>query len=157
MRQGERHQGFGRTRGSLVAAGCALLVLAVGANAALGARSADARTASLCSVSKSVAANIAGSTDTKNIAGSPTKLKAFWGKIQSAEPTILGAASGSMKTHLTHVFAFVNTVIGDLNKVNWNYTALLPQEQTLENKAAQVAPDLKVVKTYYTKTCNLKV
>ncbi len=157
MRQGERHQGFDRTRGSLVATGCALLVLAVGASGALGARSSSARTASLCSVSKAVAASIVHSTDTKNIAGSPTTLKAFWGKIQHAEPTILGAASGPMKTHLTHVFAFVNAVIGDLNKVNWNYTALLPDEKTLESRAEKVAPDLKAAKNYYDNTCKLDV
>ena len=126
MRQVQRHRGFARARRVLVASVVCALLAVWAAGPSPAARSSAVRTASLCGVSKSVAASIVDSTNTKNIAGSPTQLKAFWGKVKTAEPTVLAAATGTRKTQLTHVFNFVNMVVGDLNKVNWNYTGLLP-------------------------------
>lgn len=157
MRQVQCHRDFARTRSVLVASVACALLAVWAAGAATAARSSAARSADLCGASKSVAASIVSSTNTKNIAGSPTQLKAFWGKVKNAEPTVLAAASGKRKTQLTHVFGFVNTVVGDLNKVNWNYTALLPDEKSLVAQANKVAPDLKALKAYYNNVCHLAV
>jgi hypothetical protein len=134
---------------------CALV--AVSTDGATAARASTARASDLCSVSKAVATNIANSTKTSSIEGSPTKLKAFWGKIQSAEPSITGAAPGSLKPRFTRVFAFINNVVGDLNKVNWNFTGLVPYEKTLVAQANKEAPDITALKAYYRTTCHFDV
>ena len=134
---------------------CATLGVCIGGAGA--ARASRVSAANLCSVSKSVATNIVDSTKTSNITGSPAFLKAYWNKVKSAEPVILGAASGGQKTDFQEVFSFINAAVADLSKANWNYTGLLPYEQTLSSDAAKIKAPLAALKTYYTTTCKFKV
>ena len=112
---------------------------------------------SLCSVSKSVARDIVRSSKLAGPTSTPHYLKTVYGKISAAEPKILGAASGTIKTDFTKVFGFVNTVIRYLRQANWNVLGLAAHQKTLEADARKVAPDLRALKRYYTSTCRFKV
>src|SRR5438045_350043 len=108
----------------------AVLALALGA---LGAGSASASpsptsrsaAASLCSVSKAVATDLAHSTSISPTS-TPAGLKRVYGKLESAKPALIGAASGSLKTDMRKVFGFVDLANTDLEKVNWQISQLVP-------------------------------
>jgi hypothetical protein len=131
-------------------------VFAVGANASTASKSASARSSSLCSVSKAVASDIVHSTAVKPTDTS-AYLKTVYGKIHAAESTLVSAASGSIKSDLHKVFGFVNVLITDLKKANWNVAGLAPYEKTLTADAAKIKTPLAALKHYYSTTCKLHV
>ena len=132
---------------------------AAAAGAAPTARSSVVATSSLCSVARGVAADIVHSTSIKTTgAVTPTELKLTYGKIAAAEPALLGAASGAIKVDLRQAFAFINLVIADFKKVNWNTVALVQRYgTTLVPRAQKIQRPVKVLDTYFTKTCKMKL
>jgi hypothetical protein len=140
---------------SLAAALTALAIVA--AVFAPASRAAAAGSTSLCSVAKGVAGSIEHSASfSANQKMTPARLKTFYLTIQKSEPALLGAASGTMKTNLRKVFAFVNVVIADYKQVNWQTAGMLKFLPSLEPKAKAVQKPLNAVGTYFKKTCKFK-
>ena len=161
MRFVQRHRKSGsglRRFAAAVAAVSVVMValLAASATAAPASRSTRAVAGSMCGVSKTVAGDIAHSTSLVGPASTPAYLKTVYGKIQAAEPTILAAASGGLKTDFQDVFGFVNTIIADLKQANWNVVGLAPHEKSLTAAANKVGPQLAAIKRYYDNSCKFK-
>jgi hypothetical protein len=135
-----------------VAALSLLVLLAVGASNA-GAQPSGGN---FCSVSRAVARNIAGVTKVDQ-AATPATLKATWGAIAAAEPALKASATGSIKANLLPVLAFVNVVVADLKKVDWQVTGLAPYGATLLAGAQRIKPNVAVLDRYYRTTCHLHV
>src|SRR5579862_3482088 len=160
--QRHRKSGSGLRRfAAAVAAALAVSVvmvalLAASATAAPASRSTRAVAGSMCGVSKTVAGDIAHSTSLVGPASTPSYLKTVYGKIQAAEPTILAAASGKLKTDFRDVFRFINIVIGDLKQANWSVLGLAPHEKALLAAEKKVEPQLTALKRYYNTTCKFK-
>ncbi len=134
----------------------ALVFLAGRAEAAQSVTSGRMAAADLCSAARSVASNLSQSTSlTQQVAASPASLKAIYLKLQAAEPSLLASSSGSLKTDLTQVFGFLNTLVADLKKANWKATALAPQFVTLEAQAVKVKKPLNALESYFKNTCKI--
>ena len=150
----------GGARGSarvLTTVGLAFVALAC-AGAATASPRSTASTRSLCSTAKSVAHDIINAASlSANAAASPARLKAIYTTIVNAEPALVGSASGSIKSDLRKVLAFVNVVDADLKKANWHASALAPQLPTLLPQAQKVAPQFQRLKVYFNTTCHLGV
>jgi hypothetical protein len=131
-----------------------LLALCVGSASAAPRSSASAT--SLCSVAKGVAKDIVNST-TFSKTVTPANLKTTYLKIKAAEPALLGASSGALKTDLRQVFGFVNVVIADFQKVNWQPSGIVQYLPSLAPKAQKVDRPLKTLKVYFATTCKLDV
>jgi hypothetical protein len=138
--------------------GFAVVALAVCVGSSSAAPRSGASATSLCSVAKSVARDIVNSTSISSKAGvSAANLKTTYLKIKAAEPSLLGASSGALKTDLRQVFSFVNVVIVDFQKVNWQPSGILPYLPSLLPRAQKVEKPLQVVKGYFENTCKLHV
>lgn len=145
-----------RTAAASLAAALVSLALAAAALAP-PSHAADTRSASLCSVAKGVAAQIVEATGlSPNTTMTPAKLKTLYLTVQRNEPALLGAAHGPMKTSLHNVFGFVNLVIADFQKTNWQLAGMVKYFPSLEAKGAAIQGSLQKVKTYFQKTCKFK-
>jgi hypothetical protein len=147
---------------SRVAPIAATLVLAAAALASAGPTGAstnsNATGTSLCTAAKGVAHQLVQSTDIQaNEALTPAQLKAVYTTIVNAEPSLLAAASGRIKTHLRLALNFVNLVDADFKKANWKVAVLAPQLPTLVPAAKKAQPHLLALKTYFNSTCHLGV
>ena len=137
-----------------------LLVLSLGLAALLGATASSAgasRTTTLdfCGTARSVAHDIVASTNVANARA--TNLKTTYLKIAAAEPALLSSAPGTVKVHLRPVFGFVNFVISDMKKVNWNIARLGPYTPALLARARSVQGHIPPLQVYFNKTCKLDV
>lgn len=140
----------------------ATLVLAAAAALALagptGATRSNASATSLCTAAKGVAHQIVQSANiTANEALTPAQLRAVYTTVVNAEPALLAAASGPIKTHLQLALNFVNLVDADFKKANWKAAALAPQLPTLLPAAKKAQPHLLALRTYFDSTCHLGV
>jgi hypothetical protein len=139
---------------STAVAAAVLLALCVG-SASAAPRSSTAST-SLCSVAKGVAQDIVNSTTISKTV-TAANLKATYLNIKSAEPSLLGASSGKLKVDLRQVFGFVNVLIVDFQKVDWQPSGIVQYLPALEPRAQKVAGPLHTLKVYFEGTCKLKV
>ena len=144
-------------RRCLVAVSVGVVLVAVLAVGASASNSTRASTNSLCSVSKAVALDIVHSAKLAGPTSSPSSLRTVYTKIENAEPKIVAAASGKLKTDFKVVFRFINTVIADLKQAHWSILGLAPHQTTLLAASRKVAPQLKALKRYYSSSCKFKV
>ena len=125
----------------------ALLVL--GSATAAGAAPAGARSsgANFCAVSKGVAQYLVNLESQLRSASSPTRTKAVWSAIMSAEPSIKSSAPGSLKGDVNRVYVAATAINADLKKANWNVASLLvrivaerpdDQSETVPEQARQL-------------------
>jgi hypothetical protein len=136
------------------------LSLALAAMLATSAASAGASpttTRGFCGVARGVARDIVSSTRVANGRIAPANIKKTYLKIAAAEPALLAAAPGTVKVHLRPVFGFVNLVITDFEKVNWNPAGLSPYTPALLARARRVEPHIRPLKVYFHATCRLDV
>jgi hypothetical protein len=135
-----------------------VLAAAVLAGSAGAAPRSDATSTSLCVAAKGVARQIVESANiTANESLTPAQLQAIYTTIVRAEPSLLAAASGPIKTHLRLALNFVNLVDADFKKANWKVAALMPQLPTLLPAAKKAQPHLLALRTYFDSTCHLGV
>jgi hypothetical protein len=149
---------FFHCRNTLSVVGFAFALLALGAGSATAAPSSASSTGatkSLCTVAHGVARDIINSTSISNGKMAPANVKATYEKVAAAEPALLASASGPIKTDLQSVFGFVNLVIVDFKKVNWNAGAIAPYAPTLLTRAAKIQRPLGDLKVYFHKTCKI--
>jgi hypothetical protein len=140
-----------------IAATVVLAAAALAGSASAATRS-NATSTSLCSAAKGVAHQIVESANvTANEGLTPAQLKAVYTTIVKAEPSLLAAASGPIKSHLQLALNFVNLVDADFKKANWKAAALAPQLPTLLPAAKKAQPHLLALKTYFDSTCHLGV
>jgi hypothetical protein len=141
----------------LAALTSALLVVLGSAAATAGAAPSKHETAlGFCGVARGVARDIMKST-TFSKGATPANLRITYTKIAAAEPSLLATAPGSMKAHLRPVFGFVNLVITDFKKVNWNPAGMGPYYAGLSTRARGVEGHLNALKVYFNTTCKLDV
>lgn len=135
-----------------------VLALSVGsATAAPTSFSSRVAASSLCTVARGVAKDIVNSTSVSNGKANPANIKATYEKIAAAEPALLGASSGALRSDLHQVFGFVNLVIADFKKVDWSPAGMAQYVPTLLPRAAQVQKPLHTLELYFHKTCKLDV
>lgn len=143
-----------RTVPVLLAAACAAALAA----AVVPARAAAAPSGSrLCSVAHGVAADIVRSTSFAGTRVTPTKLRIVYTKVQASEPALRAAASGRIKTDLKPVLAWINVLVVDLKKANWQTSKMLPYYASLAAGATRIEPQIDALRTYFRSTCKLDV
>jgi hypothetical protein len=142
----------------LSAALAMLAALTVGASVASGAQSPTSRSTStsLCSVSRTLATQLAHTTSL-NQASTPSGLKKAYTGLERAKPSLIGAAHGTLKTDMRRVFSFVDLVTTDLKKVNWQISQLTPYFPALLAKVQAVKPSFTRLNTYYRTKCHFKM
>jgi hypothetical protein len=143
-----------RMAGALVVT--ALLVL--GSATAAGATPTGARSseASFCAVSKGVAQYLVKLQSQLSSASSPTRTKAVWGAIMSAEPSIKSSAPGSLKGDVNRVYVAATVINADLKKANWNVAGLAPYVSSLNAQMTKAKPSLNRLDNYWRGTCKFK-
>jgi hypothetical protein len=129
----------------------ALALCVAGAAQAKTARSAD-----FCSVSKGVANNLVNLQKQLQSAPAPTKLKAEFGTILAAGPSLKSSAPGSLKAPVGNLLTLANEIAGYLKTANWSIAALLPHEATLSVQFTKAKPWIASLDKYYTGTCHFK-
>jgi hypothetical protein len=134
----------------------ALLVL--GSATAAGASPTGARSseANFCAVSKGVAQYLVNLQSQLGSASSPTRTKAVWGAIMSAEPSIKSSAPGSLKGDVNRVYVAATAINADLKKANWNVAGLLPYVSSLNAQMTKAKPSLNRLDNYWRGTCKFK-
>jgi hypothetical protein len=138
----------------------ALVVMAgfsASAGAAQSSRSTPERADSFCGVARGVARDILNSTTVSNGRVSPANLKATYLRIAAAEPALLSSAPKRIKADLRPVFGFVNLLIADYKKANWNVSGLAPYASTLVARGRAIQAPLQALKVYFKKICKLNV
>jgi hypothetical protein len=139
------------------------VLLAVVCAAALAAAVVPARAAAapsgsrLCSVAHGVAADIVRSTSFAGTRVTPAKLRIVYTKVQASEPALRAAASGRIKTDLKPVLAWINVLVADLKKANWQTSKMLPYYASLAAGATRIEPQIDALRTYFRSTCKLDV
>jgi hypothetical protein len=144
---------------AVAALGFALVLLAFCAGGAAAAPSSTSSVAAggrLCTTARGVATDILKSTSVGNGQVVTANIKTTYLKIVRAEPSLLAASTGPIKSDLRQVFGFVNLAVADLKKVNWKTSALRPYAPTLLARAAAVQRPLHALKIYFTRTCKFK-
>jgi hypothetical protein len=131
-------------------------IAALASVAAASGTSAVTRAGDFCSVSRNVAKNLVAASKISQSA-TPERLKSTWGAIKEAEPALKASATGSVKANLVPVLAFVDVVVADLKKVNWQVAGLAPYATTLIARANRVQPNLNALERYYRTTCHFHV
>jgi hypothetical protein len=117
--------------------------------------------AHFCGVAEGVRSTINPATDitpaavTTSLATLESRLKTAFSKIESEEPSIIGAAPASIQTDIKNVFAVDNVLFSDLQKAHWNFMALAADEKTLEADEAKIAAPLAAIKSYFTNECHV--
>jgi hypothetical protein len=129
----------------------------IAAGTATAAPASSAHAASLCSVAKGVAADIAAATSfSPGSSVTPAKLKIVYTKVAAAEPSMLGAASGKQKADLQAVFSLINTIKADFEKANWQPGAIVRFVPALVPRVQRLKPQITRVRTYFRATCKIK-
>ena len=145
----------------LLSLAVALAVAAADATSASASSTAPAsnRTAaSFCGIARGVAHDIVNSTSLSRAAAlTPADLKTAYGKVAAAEPALLASSPKSLKVSLRQVFGFVNLLIADYKKANWNVRGLVADMSRLVPRANAVQRPMHAVKVYLNGTCKLNV
>jgi hypothetical protein len=118
-----------------------------------GARSSGA---SFCAVSKGVAQYLVNLESQLSSASSPTRTKAVWGAIISAEPSLKSSAPGSLKGDVNRVYVAATAINADLKKANWSVAGLLPYVSSLSAQMTKAKPSLNRLDNYWRGTCKFK-
>src|SRR5579872_6256336 len=131
----------------------ALAVAGVTASGAGAAQSSRAAVASFCGLANGVSSSLNPSTQfvpsaSTSLASLETRLKTAFQKVQSEEPMIISAAPSSIQRDIRQVFAVDNVLIGDLNKVHWNFLALAGEAKTLQAEFAKIKQPVKALQAY---------
>ena len=135
-----------------------VLAAAVLAGSAGAATRTNGSSPRLCVAAKGVARQIVESANiTANESLTPAQLQAIYTTIVHAEPSLLAASSGPIKTHLRLALNFVNLLDADFKKANWKIAALMPQLPSLLPAAKKAQPHLLALRTYFDSTCHLGV
>jgi hypothetical protein len=134
-----------------------MLVALTSATAAGAATSSPEASVSFCSIARGVAHDILASTSVSNGRVLPANVKTVYLKVAAAEPGLLSSAPGSIKPHLRPVFGFINLVIADFKKVNWNPAGLASYAPTLIARAKAVHVHIHPLKVYFNTVCKLAV
>jgi hypothetical protein len=148
---------------ALLSLGLVLALAVSAADAAAAAAPSSAPTvngsaAGFCGVARGVAHDILNSTSLSGgSAATPANLKTTYTKIAAAEPALMSSAPTKLKSDLRRVFGFVNVLIADYKKVNWNARALLPDLPTLVPRARAVEGPMHTLKVYLNTRCKLNV
>jgi hypothetical protein len=142
---------------SLVFALVVLTAHSTSAGASPSSHSSSERAGSFCGVARGVARDILNSTSVSNGRVVPANIKATYLRIAAAEPALLASAPKPIKADLKPVFGFVNLLITDYKKVNWNPSGLAPYASTLLARARAIQPQLHALKVYFNTTCKLKL
>jgi hypothetical protein len=130
---------------------------ATSASASSSTRAGSETAASFCGVARGVARDIVNSTSLSHAAAlTPADLKTAYGKVAAAEPALLSSSPKTLKSNLRQVFGFVNLLIADYKKTNWNVRGLLA-DPTLVPRAKAVQRPMHAVKIYLNGTCKLNV
>jgi|SRR5580704_4570956 hypothetical protein len=157
---GSRRQAGRRAR---LSSGAALVVaLAVAGATASGAgaaQSAGAAVASFCGLANGVSSTLNPSTQfvpsaSTSLASLESKMKTAFEKVHSEEPMIIAAAPSSIQGDMRAVFAVDNVLIGDLNKVNWNFIALAGESKQLQAEFAKIQKPVKAIEAYFASSCH---
>jgi hypothetical protein len=127
------------------------------AGASSSSRSSREAAGSFCAVARGVARDIVSSTAIVNGHLVPAKIKVIYEKIAGSEPALLASAPGPIKSDLRPVFGFVNLLIVDFKKVNWNPAGLAPYASTLTARAKTIQKPLNALKAYFKTTCKLNL
>jgi hypothetical protein len=134
----------------------ALLVLGLASAAGAAPSGARSSEASFCVVSKGVAQYLVNLESQLSSASSPTRTKAVWGTIMSAEPSIKSSAPGSLKGDVNRVYVAATAINADLKKANWNVAGLLPYVSSLNAQMTKATPSLNRLDNYWRGTCKFK-
>jgi hypothetical protein len=138
-----------------------VLVVLTGFSTSAGASSSSRlgreRAGSFCRAARSVARDIVNSTAIANGHVVPANIKVVYEKIAAAEPALLSSASKPIKSDLRPVFGFVNLLIADFKKVNWNPAGLASYMPTLIARARAIQKPLHALQVYFKGTCKLNV
>jgi hypothetical protein len=110
-----------------------------------------------CGVARGVARDIVNSTAISNGRVMPANVKTAYARIAAAEPALLASASPPIKADLRPVFGFVNLLIVDLKKANWNAGGLASYARTLIARARTIQAPLHSLEVYFHTTCKLNV
>jgi hypothetical protein len=129
-------------------------VTAVAGASPTGARSSDV---SFCAASKNVASYLANVSKELSSRPTPARLKAEFGAIRSAEPSLKSSAPANLKPHVVKVLALADTIAARLAKAKWNLAGLLSSASTLEVQAVEAAPSILALNSYYRTTCKFHV
>jgi hypothetical protein len=132
-------------------------VLALSLCGAGAAQAGTARSTDFCSVSKTVAENLANLQQQLTSASGPAELKAKYSAITSAEPALKSTAPRKLKKPLNNVLGLANTVGRYLQAANWNIAGLLPHAATLNVQANKVQPSIAALDKYWKGTCHFKI
>jgi hypothetical protein len=135
----------------------ACLALAGYAPSAGAAPTARQSSSSFCGVARGVAKDIVSSTTMAKRRVNPTDIMITYKKVHAAEPALLAAAPSPVKSRLRPVFGFVNLVIADYKKVNWDPSALGPFLPSLAARGVKIEPQLQALRTYFRTTCKIDV
>ena len=130
---------------------------ATSASASSSAPASNQTAASFCGIARGVAHDIVNSTSLSSAAAlTPADLKTAYGKVAAAEPALLASSPKSLKVNLRQVFGFINLLIADYKKANWNVRGLLA-DPTLVPRAKAVQRPMHTVKVYLNTKCKLDV
>ena len=142
----------------MVVALVATALLVLGSATAAGAAPTGARSseANFCAVSKGVAQYLVNLESQLRSASSPTRTKAVWGAIMSAEPSIKSSAPGRLKRDVNRVYVAATAINADLKKANWNVAGLLPYVSSLNAQMTKATPSLNRLDNYWRGTCKFK-
>jgi hypothetical protein len=137
------------------------VIAAIGAGVAAGGANAtpgsSATSFSFCSIARGVAHDIVASTSISNGRAVPANVKVVYTTIAANEAPLLSSAPTTMKAHLRPVFGFVNLVIADFKKANWNIAAMGPYTPVLISHARAVKGHVHALEVYFHTTCKLDV
>jgi len=134
-----------------------LACLLCSVTAAGASSSTPAAGGAFCSVSKGVATNLVNISKQIRSPSSPARLKAEWGAIMSASPSLKASAPASIKVSVVKVLAFAAVIDADLKKANWNVAGLLPYQSSLVAQDNKTEPSFTKLKAYYRGTCKFDV
>jgi hypothetical protein len=125
--------------------------------AAVAAQAGTTRSTDFCSVSKGVANDLVNLQKQLQSAPAPTRLKAEFGAILSAGPSLKSSAPGSLKAPVGNLLTLANQIATYLKAGNWSIASLLPHEATLSVQFTQAKPWIGSLDKYYRGTCHFKV
>jgi len=133
-------------------------MLVFGSAAAASASQTAARSSGsdFCAVSKGVAQYLANVENQLRSSPSPTRTKAVWGAIMSAEPAMKSSAPASLKGDVNRVYVVATAINTDLKKANWSITGLLPYVTSLNAQMTKAKPSFNALDNYWRTTCKFK-
>lgn len=91
-----------------------------------------------------------------SLASLEARLKTSFEKFKTDEPIILANAPSQIRGDLVKIFAVDDKFVADLEKVNFNFMALLPDEKALQTAAQSIKPYVTAVSAYFKTSCGIK-